>query len=98
MPVAAVRHGHLPPGDGLTTADGAPVDEGGLTYTVRLRPQQQWRADVVVRSKILGPTGDDVRALLIGHDRPRRDVARDLDLWLNKAPSLDSDWETLTTA
>jgi len=79
----------------ITTAGQAQIAEDALIYSVRLRPQQQWEADVVVRSKILGPAGDDVRQLLIGHDRPRQDVARDLDLWLNKAPSLDSDCETL---
>jgi len=79
----------------ISTDEQAQVDAGGLTYSVHLTPHQHWDTDVVVHSRILGPTGDDVRKLIAGHDRPRHDVARDLDMWQEKAPSLDSDWDVL---
>jgi glycogen debranching enzyme len=77
--------------------EAAQLDEHGLTYCARIGAQQTWATTVVIDSRVLGPAGDDIRAPLIGHDDPQPRMAERLDRWLDAAPRLDSDWESLVS-
>ncbi|WP_275413201.1 glycogen debranching N-terminal domain-containing protein, partial [Rugosimonospora africana] len=81
----------------ITPSGEAQIDEHGLTYHVRIEPQHTWTTEIMVKSKILGPTGGDIRALLVGHDRPHPQMTEELAAWLDKAPRLDSDWGLLVS-
>ena len=78
----------------ISTTAPAEFDERGLTYNVRIGPHEEWVARILV--KTLGADGRDVRTSLTG--QPRRtmpELRQDLDAWLQKAPHLVSDSESL---
>jgi glycogen debranching enzyme len=81
----------------ITPLTDAEVDERGLTFHAHVDPQHNWTADVSVKTRILAPTGNDIRAVLIGHDLPRPQLVQALDEWVTKAPRLDSDWDLLVS-
>jgi glycogen debranching enzyme len=75
----------------------AQIDEGGLTYDVRIGPHEEWVTDVHVTT--LGANGQEVRESLQGYPgTPRRDRRRELDQWIAAAPQLSCESESLTTA
>jgi glycogen debranching enzyme len=81
----------------ISTSVPARVDEQGLTYDVHIGPQQDWAAELLV--KTLGVGGRDLREGLQGRPgRIQRELRRDLAQWLDKAPQMRSDWDPLTTA
>ncbi|SBT41950.1 amylo-alpha-1,6-glucosidase [Micromonospora auratinigra] len=83
----------------IDSSEPAQVDEGGLTYTVRVAAKQSWTVTLRVRALVLRPDGRDVREQL--ERRPRRSAAerrRDLADWLDRAPTLSCDWSAMTTA
>jgi glycogen debranching enzyme len=78
-----------------STADAA-IDEKGLSFSVTVPPHGEWRTelDVVVlagSSDGSAPSPLGVR----GRMRVRRDMARGLEKWLQRAPRLECDWEPL---
>ncbi|WP_345636998.1 amylo-alpha-1,6-glucosidase, partial [Rugosimonospora acidiphila] len=81
----------------ITPVGPGTVDEHGLTYHVRIDPQQTWTTDVLVKTRLLGPGGSDFRAPLSGREQQRPQVAQDLKEWMRKAPRLDSDWKLLVS-
>ncbi len=70
------------------------VDEGGLTFTVRIKPHQEWETDLTVAPMMIGPTG---KPLVPTEPAAEVDLAGDLETWLAGAPWLESDWEPLRT-
>jgi len=74
----------------------AAIDEQGLTFTVTVPPHGEWSTELdVVASEgaldgsVSGPVG--IRGQ---HTRRvRRNMARGLEKWLRKAPSVECDWE-----
>ncbi len=74
----------------------ASIDENGLSFSITVPPHGQWRTDIDVvalagSSDRSAPAPTGIRGPL----RVRRDMARGLEKWLQKAPSLDCDWEPL---
>jgi glycogen debranching enzyme len=74
----------------------AEIDGQGLTFKLRLEPHGDWSTTIEVFA-VLFP------ALTVGHSRDRarsvrprrRDMARRLESWLNDAPKLESDSDSL---
>ncbi len=70
----------------ISASAPAQIDESGLTFDVRIEPHGSWSANL------------DVVAL-IGASIPgrqgRRDMARGLDKWLERAPQLECDSDSL---
>ncbi|MBV1850901.1 amylo-alpha-1,6-glucosidase [Catellatospora tritici] len=69
----------------------ADLDEHGLTWTVRLQPQQNWSTTIRVTPTVVGANGKPANLALA--EPP--DLAGDLDRWLAEAPRLECDWEPL---
>jgi len=73
----------------------AVLDERGLTFDVELSPRSRW--STMLRVRMLGPEGGDVRTELQGQPiRGRPELREELDRWLAAAPQLVSDYEPLT--
>jgi glycogen debranching enzyme len=69
------------------------ADEGGLTYTVRIRSHEEWHTDLRVAPTMVGANGKPMIAEIGG--MVVRDLAADLDRWMHAAPRLECDWEPL---
>ncbi|WP_274534535.1 amylo-alpha-1,6-glucosidase, partial [Micromonospora sp. CB01531] len=79
----------------ISTSEPARVDEGGLTYDIRIGPHGQWATELHVRT--LGPDGRDIRESLQGRStRKTKEMRRELDRWLAEAPRLVCDSVALT--
>ncbi|MGC1209943.1 MAG: glycogen debranching N-terminal domain-containing protein, partial [Micromonospora sp.] len=81
----------------ISTTEPAQVDEGGLTFRIRIAPHGQWTTMLHVRGLVLRPDGEDVRDHVHPgrHRRNRSRLQWDLEQWLGKAPQLTCDWEAL---
>ena len=74
----------------------AELDESGLTFRVRVAPHGDWTTDLNVVTAMLGPTESYDRPKYSRQTRrPRPNMEKDLDRWLDEAPQLKSDWEPL---
>lgn len=81
----------------ISSSAPAEYDEGGLTFTMRLGPHQQWKTQLRVETLVEGAGGRDIRVSIQRHrSRTRAEMRRDLDEWLARAPKLTSDSEPLT--
>jgi glycogen debranching enzyme len=70
----------------ISSSARAELDDGGLTFPIRLEPQGEWTTELQV------VTG----GLDVHRRRPvRASKARELERWLADAPKLESDWEPL---
>ncbi len=63
------------------------IDEGGLTFAVRIEPHGSWSTDLDVLTSL------GIVAERQGRARP--DMARGLDKWLERAPQLECDSDSL---
>jgi glycogen debranching enzyme len=80
----------------ISSTAPAKIDSKGLSFNVTVPPHGEWHTElhVVAASETAdgaaaGPVG--VR----GHRKVSRDMARGLEKWLQKAPTLKCDWEPL---
>lgn len=76
----------------ISTNTSAEIDEHGLTFTVRIAPQDDWTAEVNVTTRMITVSGADIR----GSQRTAGDLRQELDTWLATAPTLNCDWQVLT--
>ncbi|ABP55994.1 glycogen debranching N-terminal domain-containing protein [Salinispora tropica] len=81
----------------ITSSVPARFDEGGFTYTLHLSANEQWVADIDVRTLTLGPGGRDLRMGLRAHSAERLALQQDLKEWIANAPTVNSEREDLTT-
>jgi glycogen debranching enzyme len=74
----------------------AAVDEGGLTFTLRLEPQGVWTTDISVVTS-LSATGERHERPKYSREarRPRPNMQADLERWIDEAPRLECDREPL---
>ncbi|WP_167042620.1 amylo-alpha-1,6-glucosidase [Salinibacterium sp. ZJ454] len=87
----------------ISASQPCEFDENGLTFTVTIGPHETWQTELDVSVETLGHelptmTGADVgaiRSLAEQVKRPIMDMAADLTRWLDEAPRLECDWETL---
>jgi glycogen debranching enzyme len=80
----------------ISSTEPAKIDHKGLSFSITVPPHGEWQTElhVVAASETVdgsaaGPVG--VR----GRRKVRPDMARGLEKWLQKAPTLKSDWEPL---
>jgi glycogen debranching enzyme len=75
------------------------VDEGGLSFRVDLPPGGKWSSAINVQSAAVGPGGRDLRmGLRAGADRGRGQMQRELNDWIETAPTVTSEREPLEMA
>ncbi|MFE0593087.1 glycogen debranching N-terminal domain-containing protein [Micromonospora echinospora] len=79
----------------VTSSETARFDARGLTYSVRLKPNEQWRTRIEVDTLILGQGGRDIRFGARAHGEDRLALQHDLQEWIARAPKVNCEWETL---
>ena len=82
----------------ISTTAPADLDDRGMTFEVTVEAHGRWTTDVDVRPAML--MAGQLRQLSTGSRSRRgrgRDLARDLEAWLGRAPKLECDWEPLRT-
>jgi glycogen debranching enzyme len=74
-------------------------DESGLTFELQISPHGEWSTDLDVAIELAKPDEDGGRAATLAWQarRPVRNMARNLERWLQDAPRLECDWEPLKT-
>ncbi|WP_018252123.1 amylo-alpha-1,6-glucosidase [Salinispora mooreana] len=81
----------------ITSSVPARFDQGGFAYTLHLAANEQWVAEIDVRTLTLGPGGRDLRMGLRAHGAERLALQQDLRKWIADAPKVNSEREDLTT-
>lgn len=74
-------------------------DESGLTFELQISPHGEWSTELDVAIELAKPDEDGDRAGTLAWQarRPVRNMARNLEKWLQDAPRLECDWEPLKT-
>jgi len=80
----------------ISSTAPAVFDESGLTFQVTVPPHGEWKTELHVVT-VVGIVDGSQRgaARSRGQRRVRRDMARGLEKWLQRAPRLECDWEPL---
>ena len=73
----------------ISATSPAEIDDGGLTFPVRIEPHGQWRTELQV------VTSMGALEAALPDTRGRRSMARGLQKWVGKAPQLESSLESL---
>jgi glycogen debranching enzyme len=80
----------------ISASEAATVDDKGLTFHVTVPAHGEWATDLEVVASQGSPDGVTGAPIGIpGQRRVRRDMARGLEKWLQRAPTVDCDWEPL---
>jgi glycogen debranching enzyme len=80
----------------ISASEAAQVDEHGLTFAVRIDPHSRWAVDLHVETLLIGGKGRDFRASVSGYyARTPQKIQQDLNQWLDRAPRLQCDWDSL---
>ncbi|MDT0529901.1 glycogen debranching N-terminal domain-containing protein [Micromonospora sp. DSM 115977] len=75
----------------LISASPAPrYDRKGFAYSIHLQPNEQWKAELDVKTMALSPGGRDLRMGLRAHTTERLALQHDLEEWIAKAPKVNS--------
>jgi glycogen debranching enzyme len=72
----------------------ARVDKQGLTFKARIEPQGEWSTNLDVVTAVLG-TGERHERPKFARPRGRQSMETNLKRWLNEAPTLECDWDSL---
>lgn len=74
-------------------------DESGLTFELQISPHGEWSTELDVAIELAKPDEDGDRAGSLAWQarRPVRNMARNLEKWLQDAPRLECDWDPLKT-
>ena len=75
----------------ISTTEPAKIDATGLTYKVKVPAHSQWKTELDVTTAY-GGWGDQ---LVAAPSRGRRDMARGLNKWVQRAPHLECDSDSL---
>jgi len=75
----------------ITSTSHAKIDEQGLTFKVRVEPHGQWATELAVTA-VLGSLNVLTQR---GDKRARPNMARGLTKWVHKAPTLETDVDSL---
>jgi glycogen debranching enzyme len=83
----------------ISSSQPCALDEHGLTFQLTLGPHRSWKTGLDVVPELLGATdgADTEPSLAWQARRPRTNMARNLERWLDQAPRLECDWEPLKT-
>jgi glycogen debranching enzyme len=77
----------------ISASNGAKFDKEGLTFTVKLEPHGSWETDVDVTA-VVG-SYERVGELVAARRRSRGSMQQGLKRWLDDAPRVESDWDSL---
>ena len=82
----------------ISSSQPCAFDENGMTFEITIGPHATWTTDSMSPSRCSAqePEGDG-RSLADQVKRPITDMAQNLARWLDEAPRLDCDWDTLLT-
>jgi glycogen debranching enzyme len=72
----------------------ARVDKNGLTFKTRIEPQGEWSTDLDVVTAVLG-SGERHERPKFARPRGRQNMETNLKRWLDGAPVLECDWDSL---
>jgi glycogen debranching enzyme len=83
----------------ISSSQPCALDEHGLTFQLQLGPHGSLKTGLDVVPELLGATdgADTEPSLAWQARRPRTNMARNLERWLDQAPRLECDWEPLKT-
>jgi glycogen debranching enzyme len=83
----------------ISSSQPCALDEHGLTFQLTLGPHGSWKTGLDVVPELLEATdgADTEPSLAWQARRPRTNMARNLERWLDQAPRLECDWEPLKT-
>jgi glycogen debranching enzyme len=79
----------------ISASAPAQLDEHGLTFAVHLEPGEEWTTDLDVVTAIRAGATYVRPKYQRGEKRARPNMERSLDRWLEDAPRLDCDWDSL---
>ncbi|SCF28882.1 Glycogen debranching enzyme (alpha-1,6-glucosidase) [Micromonospora viridifaciens] len=83
----------------ITSTAPVDVDEGGMTFRIRLDPDGEWHTDLQIEMIIHGSGGRDLRTSLEAHrQQVHQDMREELERWLGRAPQLNGERKALVTA
>ncbi|RKF23983.1 glycogen debranching N-terminal domain-containing protein [Micromonospora globbae] len=83
----------------VTSTAPVDVDEGGMTFRIRVEPEGEWITDLHAVAIIRGAGGRDLRADLAQHrHHVRRGMRDELRQWLDRAPTLAAERGALEAA
>jgi glycogen debranching enzyme len=74
----------------ISASPPARYDRNGFAYTIHLEPNEQWEAQIDVKTLALGPGGRDLRMGLRAHGTERLALQHDLEEWIARAPKVNS--------
>ena len=72
----------------------ARLDKDGLTFKIKIEPHGTWTTDLDVVTAMLG-YGERHELPKFARGRGRQNMQRNLERWLEDAPTLECDWEPL---
>jgi glycogen debranching enzyme len=84
----------------IASSQPCQFDEGGLTFEITAPAHGSWSTELDVSIDVPGARSGGARAdqsLAWQMKRPRPNMAHDLERWMDEAPKLLCDWDTLTT-
>jgi glycogen debranching enzyme len=79
----------------ISASAPAVLDEHGLTFAVHLEPGEEWTTDLDVVTAVRAGATYVRPKYQRGERRARPNMGRSLDRWLEDAPRLDCDWDSL---
>jgi glycogen debranching enzyme len=80
----------------ISAADPADIDVKGMTFHITVPAHGEWATELDVVASQGMPDGlADGPVWISGQRRVRRDMVRGLQKWLQRAPTVDCDWEPL---
>lgn len=82
----------------ISATTPAHMDARGVTFRIRLEQKQEWSTDVHVVTTVAVAAAAQRRVqspLTRGTKHPRTDNEKNLEDWLERAPSLECDWDPL---
>jgi len=83
----------------ISVLDECEIDQDGLTFRIHLEPHGSWKTTIDVAISVPGQGGDTQPSVFSWASlRPVSDMAVDLQRWLDAAPRLECEWDSLKTA
>jgi glycogen debranching enzyme len=78
----------------VSSSEPAEIDDHGLTFSVHIRPQDEW--STCLRVETLGADGRDIRLSLQGRPSPQKSfLMQNLGEWIERAPKLHCENQVL---
>jgi len=78
----------------ISATNRARVDKNGLTFKARIEPHGEWSTNVDVVTAVLG-SGERHDQPKLARARGRQNMETNLKRWVDNAPTLECDWDSL---